>query len=103
MIKFLIKYYDSDHWSPRDWDKYTNDPVTKEYVIDYMKSRYGDYIMVINYLTIRGHYIIDTYSSEEGNKVNRYYITEHKHEYSNNIWIDRKILLRESILDKLLN
>jgi len=101
MIQFFINNYDDGRWSPRDWDKYTNDVVSKEYVIDYMRTRYGDYPMKINYLTLRSHYIIDMYPSEVDKDVIRYYISD-KNYTLDDIWVDRKILMRQVILDNIL-
>lgn len=102
MIQFFINNYDNGRWSPRDWDKYTNDVVSKEYVIDYMRTRYGDYSMRINYLTLRGHYIIEMYPSKLDRDVIRYCISEDKTYSLDDIWIDRKILMRQVILDNIL-
>jgi hypothetical protein len=99
MIQFFINNYDNGRWGPSDWDKYTNDVVSKEYVIDYMRTRYGDYPMIINYLTLRGHYIIDMYPSEVDSI--RYYISD-KNYTLHDIWIDRKILMRQVILENIL-
>jgi len=100
MIQFFINNYDDGRWSPSDWDKYTNDVVSKEYVIYYMRSRYGDYPMKINYLTLRSHYIIEMYPSKLDSI--RYYISEDKNYRLEDIWIDRKILMRQVILDNIL-
>lgn len=102
MIQFFINNYDDGRWSPSDWDKYTNDVVSKEYVIDYMRTRYGDYPMKINYLTLRGHYIIEMYPSEVDSDVIRYYISEDKNYNLDDIWVDRKILMRQVMLDNIL-
>ena len=98
MIKFLINNYDG-YWSPRDWDKYTNDPFNKEYVIDYMsKYIYND--IIINYLTISGDYIIELYNKAEHKC---YYISDSYNSFSDAIWINKKVLLRESILNNIMD
>jgi hypothetical protein len=101
MIKFSINNYECDKWSPREWDKYTNDGISKDYVINYMNQYLGDIIyevMDINYLTLKKTYIIDVYYLEQ--KVIRYYISDR--DYYIGHFINRNLLTRMVLLDKIL-
>ena len=103
MIRFFINNYEEGKWGPRDWDKYVNNLIKKEYVIDYIRSHYGNYPMVICYLTKRDYYIIDIYPfGLDSIEFNRYYISDYEINISDSIWIDKKILTRQVLLDKIL-